>query len=502
MIQIAKLRIILFSLLVVTNLSCAALDFLPDLPAFSQRQAHIELRRCHFPNHSTELLCGKYRVYENRAAQTGRMISLNILIVPALTPTPADDPVFFLSGGPGQGAARIARAGEDALMRELRRERDLVFIDQRGTGDSNRLGCSIIDDRSSLQNYFLEVFPIETIRACRHDLEGHADLRFYTTTLALADIDEVRHALGYGKINLYGISYGTLSALEYLRRYPDRVRSVVLAGVVTPAAKLPLQFAKGAQLAMDRLVEDCAADESCHTAFPTLKEDFAAVLSAFANGPVRFALVPPGAKTAQRVAVSRGVFAERLRLMLTDHSSANLVPLLVHHAAQGDWLPFGNVAVRPIPAPPYTLALGTYLTITCSEAADFLTKVEVAEQTTGTFLSDYRVRRHQSACAEWPRSEIPGDFFTPVASSAPVLMLSGDIDPTNSAEYATAAGRVLPNSRQVLLRNTPHNYTSPCARALTTSFIARGNANDLDDTCAAGLRRPRFLTELPERYLH
>ena len=500
MIRIVKLRIILFSLLAVANFSCAALNFLPALPGFSQRQANIELRPCHFPNHSTELLCGKYRVYENRAAQTGRTISLNILIVPALTPAPADDPVFFLSGGPGQGAARIARAGEDALMRELRRERDLVFIDQRGTGDSNRLGCSIIDDRAALQNYFLEVFPIETIRACRHDLEGHADLRFYTTSLALADIDEVRHALGYAKINLYGISYGTLSALEYLRRYPDQVRAVVLAGVVTPAARLPLQFAKGAQLAMDRLIEDCAADESCQSAFPTLKEDFAAVLSAFAKGSVRFALTPPGAKTAQRVTVSRGVFAERLRLMLTDHSSASLVPFLIHHAAQGDWLPFGNVAVRPTPAPAYTLALGTYLTITCSESVDFVTEEEVVAQTAGTFLSDYRTRRHQNACTEWPHSEIPSDFFTPVASSAPVLMLSGDIDPTDSAEFAAAAGRLLPDSRQVLLRNTPHNYTSPCTRALTTSFIARGSANDLDITCAASLRRPRFLTELPERY--
>ena len=502
MIRIAKLRIILFSLLAVANLSCAALDFLPALPVFNQRQAHIELRPCHFPNHSTELLCGKYRVYENRAAQTGRTISLNILIVPALTPTPADDPVFFLSGGPGQGAARIARAGEDALMHELRRERDLVFIDQRGTGDSNRLGCSIINERESLQNYFLEVFPAEAIRACRRELEGHADVRLYTTSLALEDVDEVRSALGYNKINLYGVSYGTLSALEYLRRYPGQVRAVVLAGVVTPAAKLPLQFAKGAQLSMDRLIEDCAGDESCNTAFPTLKEDFASVLRAFANGPVRFALTPPGGRTAQPVTLSRGVFAERLRLMLAEHSSAILVPFLIRHAARGDWLPFGNVAVRPVPAAAYTLALGSYLTMTCAESVELLTEAEIAKQTAGTFLSDYRVRRHLSACDLWPRSEIPGDFLTPVESSAPVLMLSGDIDPTNSAEFAAAAGRHLPNSRQVILRNTPHNYTSPCARALTTSFMARGSAPDLDITCAAGLRRPRFLTELPERYQH
>lgn len=500
MMALGRLRIVILGLLSVANLSCAALSAWTFAPAQNQRQARIELRPCRFAGHSTELLCGKYSVYENRATRTGRTISLNILIVPALTPTPADDPVFFLSGGPGQGAARIARAGEDALMRELRRERDLVFIDQRGTGDSNRLGCSIINDRGSLQNYFLEVFPAEAIRACRRELEEHADLRFYTTALALEDIDEVRHALGYDKIDLYGISYGTLSALEYLRRYPGQVRAVVLAGVVTPAAKLPLQFAKGAQLSMDRLIADCAADESCHSEFPALKEDFADAFRAFANGPVRFALAPPGGRTAQPVTLSRGVFAERLRLMLADHSSASLLPFLIHHAARGDWLPLGNVVVRPVPAPAYTLALGSYMTITCAEAVEMVTEKEIADQTAATFLSDYRIRRHLSACDLWPRSAIPGDFFTPVASSAPVLMLSGDIDPTNSAEFAAAASRHLPNSRQVLLRNTPHNYTTPCARALTTSFIARGSANDLDDTCAAGLRRPRFLTELPERY--
>ena len=480
------------------NFSCA--ELVPFPPWGQPRPSHIDIHPCRLRNYSTELLCGKYAVYENRAQQTGRMISLNILVAPALTPTPAEDPVFFLSGGPGQGAARIARAGEDALMRELRRERDLVFIDQRGTGDSNRLGCSIIDDRGSLQSFFLEVFPGEAIRSCRHELMRHADLRFYTTTVALEDIDEIRHALGYEKINLYGISYGTLSALEYLRRYPDQVRAVALAGIFTPVAKLPLQFAQGSQRALDRLIADCAEDESCRTAFPTLKEDFAAVLGAFSKGPVRFDLTVPGGRTTQHVSVSRGVFAERLRLMLYDHSSANLIPLLIHRAAHGDWQPFGNVVVRPIPASAYAVALGTYLSVTCSESVGFISDAEIVTQTAGTFLFDYRVRRHQLACADWLPGEVSRDFFTPVKSAAPVLMLSGDIDPVTPAEFAAAAGRYLPNSRQVILRNTPHSYSSACARSLTVAFIERGSAADLDAECANRLRRPRFLTELPERY--
>jgi len=497
MSHILTIRTLSLGLLVLMNVSCAVLT---PLLSRSGTQGQVDLRPCHFPNHASELLCGKYEVYEDRAAKTGRRITLNILIVPALTPAPAPDPVFFLAGGPGQGAARIARAGEDPLMRELRRERDLVFIDQRGTGDSKRLGCTDPADRALLQNYFREVFPFETISACRQTLERSADLKFYTTPLAMADMEEVRAALGYDKINLYGVSYGTLSALEYLRRYSDHVRTAMLAGVVTPAAKLPLQFAKGAQHAMDRLIEDCAADESCRSAFPRLKDDFASLLNAFTDGPVRFALTRPMTKTKQPVSMSRGVFTERLRLMLSDHSSASLVPFLIRRAAQGDWLPFGQVAVTPTFAPAYTLALGAYLTITCSESVAFTGADEIAEKTAGTFLGDYRIRRHQLACAEWSRNDIPSDYFLPVESDVPVLMLSGDVDPATPMEFGKVAVARLTNGRQVLLRNTPHSYTSVCVRGLVVEFIAKGSAENLDATCAERIRRPRFLTELPERY--
>jgi pimeloyl-ACP methyl ester carboxylesterase len=483
--------------LMLLTLSCAA--FAPLLGR-SVEPGQVGLRPCRFPNHAGELLCGKYEVYENRAAKAGRTLTLNVLIMPALTPAPVSDPVFFLAGGPGQGAARIARAGEDRLMRELRRERDLVFIDQRGTGDSNRLGCSISGDRDRLQNYFPEVFEVEAIGACRRTFERNADLQFYTTPIAMDDMEDIRRAIGYDKINLHAVSYGTVGALEYIRRYPDRVRSALLAGVATPAAKLPLQFAQGAQQAMEKLITDCGVDETCRSAFPRLKDDFTVVLAAFSNGPVRFELTPPQSRSKQLVTLSLGVFTERLRLMLNDHSSARLLPLLIHRAAHGDWQPFGNVAVRSAAVSAYTLALGTYLTITCSESVSFITPAELADRTAGTFLGDYRVQRHRSACAGWPRGEIPSKYFLPVESDVPVLMLSGDIDPATPKEFGRAAAGRLTNSRQVLLRNTPHSYTSACARALTVEFIAEGSAENLDATCAERIRRPRFLTELPERY--
>jgi pimeloyl-ACP methyl ester carboxylesterase len=490
------LRYLLSSFAIFANLSCAAIDGPPAEPIRSSR---VDLQPCRFANHKSALLCGKYPVFEDRAAKAGRMIPLNIVVLPAITAQPKPDPVFFLSGGPGQGAAQAAAAREDPLMRELRRERDLIFIDLRGTGDSNRLQCGGTSDRTSVQNYFSELFPLETIHACRRVLEEKADVRFYTTPIAMDDFEEVRAALGYDRINLYGVSYGTQAALQYLRLYSARVRSAALAGVTTPAAKLPLHFAKGAQQAMATLIDDCAADQVCATQFPNLKGNFAAALATFDKGPVSFELIHPTTKTAQRVSLSRGVFVERLRLLLYDHSTARLIPLLIHQAATGNWTAFAKIALAP-GVVGSGVALGVYLSVTCSESVPLISEHEIVRETQATFLGEHRTRRHQQACSGWPQGEVLPEYYQPAKSEVPMLMLSGEIDPATPPEYGKAASRFLLNSRQIVLRRTPHDYQSDCATQLAAEFIAKGSAKDLNTSCADHIRRPRFLTELPERY--
>jgi pimeloyl-ACP methyl ester carboxylesterase len=448
----------------------------------------------------SQLLCGKYSVYENRSVGSGRMISLNILVAPTTTPHPAPDPVFYLAGGPGQGAARIASNGEDPLMRDLRRVRDLIFIDQRGTGDSHQLQCNSGTDDSTAQRYFLDLFRPESIRTCREALSKVADLPNYTTPMALADLDEVRVALGYDKINLYGVSWGTLTALQYLSGHSKQVRAAALAGVSTPKTKLPLHFARGTQHAIDRLIEDCGGDEGCRAAFPKLKEEFLRVLHAFDGGPVQFAFIQPITKSTESVQLSRGAFVERLRLMLYDHRTAALIPLLIHHAAQNDWTVFAKVATRLAGASSFGIALGSYFTVTCSESVPTITEEEIDRETNGTFMGEYRTRRHQDACRQWPRAEITPEYYRPVESNVPVLMLSGELDPATPPEFGREAVKFLPNGRQVILRNTPHDYRSQCATNLIAEFIDIGSVQKLNTTCAERIRRPRFLTELPERY--
>ena len=401
-------------LLLIIASSCATVA---TSPISARRPSTVELRSCNLPKHKEPALCGKHQVYENRAAKSGRVIALNIVVLPAQSSEPKAEPVFYLAGGPGQGAAGIAGAGEDAIMRELRRERDLVFVDMRGTGDSNGLQCDFPIDRRNVQSFFGELFDPAFIQLCREKLEQHSDLKFYNSSLGIDDLDDIRLALGYDKINLYGISHGSQAALEYLRRYPDHVRSAVLTGVATPAMKIPLQFARGTEQAMARLFNDCAGDQACNTAFPNLQAKFAQLLGSFDSGAINFQVLHPTSKVMQAVTLSRGVFAVRLLSLLYSHRTVSLLPLILDRAAQGDWLPLVQVISRRAAPAEFRVYLGAYLSATCSESLPFIDDAELARATAGTFMGDYRTRRHQQACAHWPRGEIDCGIFSAGASS-------------------------------------------------------------------------------------
>ena len=497
MLRSPRVSLFLLGLTLAANPACSPLS---TQTTPMHRRGQIDLKPCRLPNYDREVLCGKHQVFEDRTAKSGRKITLNIVVLPALVRTPAPDPVFFLAGGPGQGAARIAGAGPDPLMQSLRRARDLVFVDQRGSGDSHRLQCRFSLSYPTVQSYFADLFPLDEIRRCRDVLQKSADLKFYTTPVAVEDVEEIRAALGYEKINLYGISYGSQAALHYLRQYPARVRSLALAGVATAEMKLPLHFAQGAQRALDSLIEDCAADSQCRSAFPNLKYEFAAVLGAFDNGPVHFELPHPVSKTVQSVSLSRGIFVERLRFLLYDPAAASVIPLLIERAARGDWSTFGKAALASRIPPTHSVALGLYLTVTCAESVPTISEDDIASETKGTFLGEYRTRRHQQACRDWPRAAVPTEYFQPVKADVPVLMISGEHDPATPARFAQALTPSLPYSRHVILRQTPHVYGSDCARAMIIEFIIKGSAGEIDTRCAAHLRRPPFPSRLPGRF--
>jgi hypothetical protein len=230
-------------------------------------------------------------------------------------------------------------------------------------------------------------------------------------------------------------------------------------------------------------------EETCRTAFPRLKADFAAVLDQFEKGWVSFEMPQPKTKRPQAVRMSRGIFVEKLRLMLYWSSTTGQLPLLIHRVAQGDWIPFAQAALG-VRAAAIVSVSGMYLTVTCSEGVSAITEEDIVRETSNTFMGDYRTRTHLRACQEWPRGEISRDFYKPIKSDVPVLMLSNDFDPATPFEFGRAAAGFLPNSRQIMIRSGDHEYRSNCLRRITAEFISNGNAKQLNTTCIDVSSRP------------
>jgi pimeloyl-ACP methyl ester carboxylesterase len=458
-------------------------------------KSHLSLQSCSPPGVTAEALCGTYEVFEDRAARSGRTIKLKIIVLKALSTAPAPDAIFFLHGGPGAAATDLVGLAQRGILEPTRQDRDLVFLDQRGTGSSNPLNCDVGDDPKDLPSFLGDILPRDKVRACREKLQGTADLRLYTTPIAMDDLDEVRSALGYDKIDLMGMSYGTLAAQIYMRQHPDHVRSVFLVGVATPNIKQPLLFPRSAQHAMDMLFADCAADELCQRVFPDLQMEFTAVLARFDPGPILVEMIDPVSKRKEQVRLFRSSFVERVRLAMYTTGGQRFVPFIIHRAFLNDYVPFEAAAMRLSPG--VGLSRGMYFTVTCSEGVPFITDQDLINETKGTFVGPDRVKRHMEACREWPKGDIAPSYIDPVKSDLPVLMISGEVDGSSPPWFGENAVKFLRNGRQLKIRYLGHQMDGPCLRDIFQNFINAGSSKNLDTSCTEAIRRPPFATELP-----
>ena len=203
------------------------------------------------------------------------------------------------------------------------------------------------------------------------------------------------------------------------------MRAAVLIGAAPMDLKAPLQHARNAEDALRLIFADCAADAACNAAYPSLVDEWDAVLARFNAGPI------PMATAAGDISVERGPFAEALRAQLTIESGQRNIPRLIHAAAQGDFAPYLE-AVGPGGSSPF--AEGQYLSIECTEGTARFAPAEVAPAVAGTFLGRYRVDEQIGACSLWPSSDIPEDYFKPVASVVPTLFFSGGQLTSSSGE--------------------------------------------------------------------
>ena len=451
----------------------------------------IPFTPCRTVDGNSEGLCGTYEVFENREAKTGRKIALNIFILPALTEKPGA-PVFAIAGGPGQSSVEAYPTA--GYINDLRRQGPVVLVDQRGTGKSNLLQCQLRDP-NSMQAMIGDFYSLDALRSCRAELEKRADLTQYATSIAMDDLDDVRAAMGYDKINVVGGSYGTKAGLVYLHRHPEHVRTVTLEAVASPQYKIPLAFSKTIQASVDHMIAACDADAACHKDYPNLKQEFQTVLERLDKSPAQFELVNPGLGKTQPVSLSRSAFVAFLRPVLYVPQLASAFPLMVHQAFQNDFRFYGGVVFQLSATFEKTLARGMSFSVICAEDVPNITEEEIKRDTFGTYLGDYTIRLFQKACHEWPRGSIPKNFFEPFRSDVPVLLISGVLDPATPPEMARDVASRLSHGRLVEIPEGTHGTGSPCIDGLILKFVTQGSADGLDTSCVSQIHLPPFVTQ-------
>jgi pimeloyl-ACP methyl ester carboxylesterase len=454
-----------------------------------EEPGRLALEPCHLEGFKEEVLCGSLRVFENREAKKGRTIDLQVAVLPALRPEAEPDPLFLLAGGPGQGARRYTSLVPLAFQK-VRRQRDVVLVDLRGTGGSNPLECDLGEPLQFLGLTGDEI----NVTPCLKNLKG--DPRFYTSEPAVDDLDDVRAALGYERINLWGGSYGTRAALVYARRHPEHTRSAVLDGAAPFEIQLPLYNAWGAQRALDRLLADCAVERECREAFPRLREELKEVLARLDQGPVTASLRHPQTGRPVELAISRGAFASGLRGMLYVPAHASLLPHVVHAAWQGDFAPFAAQALETAAWSSETMSLGLTLSVLCSEDVHRVTDAEAEREVRGTFGGRFEIDSWRRMCAGWPRGPVPADVERVQALKVPALILSGDLDPVTPPRWGEAMKAHFSGALHVIVPGAGHNTSmTGCVPRLIADFIENGGPAGLDTSCVRKIRRPPFVID-------
>jgi pimeloyl-ACP methyl ester carboxylesterase len=415
--------------------------------------------------------CGTFVVPENRARPGGRTIGLNVVVIPAERKPALRDAFTYLAGGPG-GAATHATNWVVRTFRPVHARRDIVLVDQRGTGTSKPLSCPAPTKPPST--------PAQKrayARSCLRSLG--ADTRQFGTRTAMDDLDALRAALGYRQLDVYGASYGATAAQVYLKRHPASVRTIALDGATAIDVPFFGRFAANAQAALDSVAERCAADPACADAFPGWRTTFSTLVGAWDRQPIhnRKGETTTGAGLA-------GV----VQSMLLDPGTAAEIPLVVSRAAAGDFAPLN----RHISGGAQSADLMFY-SIWCSEpwvglgargpwGTDFDSNTEAA------------LRAHRSVCAYVPKRAEPASAWTLPHSTAPLLLLAGGADPQDPISNMPRLAQAFPKGRAIVVPGLGHTVAQyGCLGNVVSRFVISGNARTLDARCVAAIRPPAFL---------
>lgn len=435
--------------------------------------------------------CIEFTVAENPAEVDGAEIHLRVARIRALNVQPLPDPLVILAGGPGQSAIDLYLAYRGAFER-VRRERDIILLDQRGTGESNPLSCDSTDVLGLTEPNAAQI--AELTRLCLEDIEG--DPRYYTTSVAVQDLEALRQALQLPTLNLYGVSYGTRVAQHYLRRYPQTTRRVVLDGVVYPELILGPSIASDAQQALDTIFARCEADEACQQQFPELPRAFADIYQRLSEQEQTVRLRDPSSGQFVDQRFSELELAGVVRLLSYSPSTIALLPLMIYRAwADGDYQPLAARARAIESQFSESLSVGMHNSVICSEDAPFYGDSPTTDLGE-TYIGSYLLETLVAVCAEWPQGVVDDDFKDPLQSDVPVLLLSGENDPVTPPAYAELALKGLSQHQHVIGPDQGHGLIAQgCIPKLVAQFLNDEVPLPLDASCADKLAPMPFFID-------
>lgn len=444
------------------------------------------LEPCRLPGVEREILCGTVSMPEDPDAPGGRKIDIHFAVVPAVARNKQPDPVFVFAGGPGQAATRVIGITMP-IFAELNARRDIVYIDQRGTGKSNPLDCP--DDEPSLAATLDPSQQLDRLQRCLSELR--ADTRQYATWIAVDDFDAVRMKLGAARINLWGGSYGTRAALEYLRRYPQHVRTAVLDGVAPPDMTLPAAFALDADAALAGLSAACRSDERCRSRFPDFDARIDALL-ARADSGFEITVADPLSGRPQTLQVDRRLLASLLRVPLYVPALGAVLPQALAAAAGGDFNGLVALSVAVSGRVSENFALGMHFAVICAEDLPRVGpkhRDAAAATRFGTTFADL----YADACTAIATRPVPEGFYQVLRADVPVLVLSGGLDPATPPRHGASVSERLGNARHIVSPHLGHGLSGQgCAPRLVTRFVREGDFANLDATCLEKLPAASF----------
>lgn len=439
--------------------------------------------------------CGELTVPENSAQPNGRQIHLAFARVPAISRRKHPDPLFVLAGGPGM-AATTFYATVAPVFGRIHRDRDIILLDQRGTGGSNPLNCPGGDET----DYHATDSDIAAeAHSCLEKLSAKADVAQYTTSVAVNDLERLRQALGYESINMYGVSYGTRVAQQYLRRFPDHARALILDGVVPPELTLGAGMALDAEHALERILTRCAHETDCRNRFGDPTQDYHDLWQSLQTHGVPVIVANPTTGESTHFEFTRFHLATVLRLSIYSAEQTALLPLLLHEAHESkDYSRLAAQFLLLTHAYVDAVAVGMNNTVACTEDIAFYdAKTTDRLKLENTFLGTAQLDGLLAICKIWPRGPIDPDFHAPLHSAVPVLLLSGSDDPITPPAYADQARRGLTNSLHVVLKDFGHGQlAAPCVDRLMEQFINRASAKGLDTSCTRNDKPMPFFISL------